>query len=64
MLFLLENNAEFDRNPKEYWNDWLTYKQAKEQYIKEVADEYKSKYPQFPQKLYEAMHNYKIEIDD
>ena len=37
------------------------YKQAKEQYIKEVAEEYKGK---IPQKLYEVMLNYKVEIDD
>ena len=40
------------------------YKQTKENYIKKVADEYKSKYPQFPQKLYEAMYRYEVEIDD
>lgn len=43
---------------------FCAYKEAKEQYIKEVADEYKNKYPQFPQKLYEAMYNYEVEIDD
>lgn len=37
------------------------YKQAKEQYIKKVADEYKDK---IPQKLYEAMYNWKVEITD
>ncbi len=37
------------------------YKQGKEQYIKEVAEEYKGK---IPQKLYDAMMNYKVEIDD
>lgn len=37
------------------------YKEAKEKYIKEVADEYKDK---IPNKLYKAMYNYKIEITD
>ena len=37
------------------------YKQAKEEYIKEVADEYKDK---IPAKLYEAMYSYKVDIDD
>ena len=37
------------------------YKQAKEDYIKEVADEYKDK---IPVELYKSMYNYKVEIDD
>lgn len=37
------------------------HKQAKEQYIKEVADEYKDK---IPQKLYDAMYRYEVEITD
>ena len=37
------------------------YKQAKEEYIKEVADEYKDK---IPAKLYEAMYSYEVSIDD
>ena len=37
------------------------YKQAKEEYIKEVADEYKDK---IPAKLYEAMYAYEVNIDD
>ena len=37
------------------------YKQFKEQYIKQVADEYKDK---IPQKLYDAMYNYEVEITD
>lgn len=40
------------------------YKQFKENYIKEVADEYKQKYPNFPQNLYNAMYNYEVEITD
>lgn len=37
------------------------YKEAKEQYIKQVADEYKDR---IPQKLYEAMYRYEVEITD
>ena len=40
---------------------FLFYKNIKEKYIKEVADEYKDK---IPQKLYEAMYNWKVEITD
>lgn len=37
------------------------YKSYKETYIKKVADEYKDS---IPKKLYEAMYNYKINIED
>ena len=37
------------------------YRKAKEDYIKEVADEYKDK---IPAKLYEAMYSYEVSIDD
>ena len=37
------------------------YKRVKEDYIKEIADEYKDK---IPTKLYEAMYSYKVDIDD
>ena len=37
------------------------YKQAKETYVKELAEEYKDK---IPCKLYEAMVAYEVEIDD
>ena len=40
------------------------YKKSKEKVIKEVADYYKNKYPDFPQKLYDALYNYKVEITD
>lgn len=40
---------------------FLAYKRAKEEYIKEVAEKYKS---QIPQKLYDALMNYEVEIDD
>lgn len=44
--------------PKEAFQ---AYKQFKEKYIKQVADEYKDK---IPIKLYEAMYKYQIEITD
>lgn len=37
------------------------YKQFKEKYIKEVADYYKN---QIPDKLYQALYNYEVEITD
>ena len=37
------------------------YKEFKENYIKQVADEYKDK---IPKKLYEAMYRYEVEITD
>lgn len=40
---------------------FLAYKHAKEKYIKEVAEEYKL---YIPQKLYDAMIVYEVEIDD
>lgn len=40
---------------------FYTYKIFKEKYIKQVADEYKDK---IPQKLYEAMYKYEVEIND
>ena len=40
---------------------FLRYKQCKENYIKQVADEYKGR---IPDKLYNALYNYEVEIDD
>lgn len=40
---------------------YLGYKPFKEKYIKEVADEYKTR---IPEKLYDAMYNYIVEITD
>jgi hypothetical protein len=51
----------FFDTPEEAFN---AYKQAKEAYIKEVANTYKEKYSQFPQKLYDAMMRYEVEITD
>ena len=44
--------------PKEAF---LVYKEFKEAYIKDVADEYKDK---IPQRLYNAMYNWEVEITD
>ncbi|MGL6175196.1 MAG: hypothetical protein ACRC1P_11375 [Cellulosilyticaceae bacterium] len=40
------------------------YKLFKENYIKQVADEYKAKYPNFPEKLYRALYEYEVDIND
>ena len=40
---------------------FYAYKEFKEKYIKQIADEYK---PYIPQKLYDAMYRYEIEITD
>ena len=40
---------------------FYAYKQFKEKYIKQVADEYKDK---IPKKLYNAMYSWKVEIND
>lgn len=42
---------------------FYTYKQFKENYIKQVADEYYSK-GLIPKKLYDAMYKYEVEIND
>lgn len=48
-----------------YYNNpndaFLSYKQYKEQYIKNTADKYKDK---IPNKLYEAMYKYEVKITD
>lgn len=43
---------------------FIEYKKTKEKIIKQMADEYKNKYPQFPKKLYNAMYTYEVEITD
>ena len=40
---------------------FILYKIAKEQHIKEMADKYKD---QIPQKVYDAMYNYQVDITD
>ena len=51
-------NLGYYNTPEEAFN---SYKIAKENYIKEIADKYKDS---IPNKLYEAMYNYKVEIAD
>ena len=53
----IETPTMFD-TPEEAFN---AYKEFKENYIKQVADEYKDK---IPQKLYDAMYKYEVEITD
>ena len=62
--FLNENGKKKKKNLGIYntvEEAFLTYKNFKEKYIKEIADEYKDL---IPQKLYEAMYKYEIEIND
>lgn len=40
---------------------FCAYKRVKEEYIKEIADEYKDR---IPKKLYEALYKYEVEITD
>jgi hypothetical protein len=40
---------------------FLAYKTCKEEYIKEIADQYKNK---IPSKLYNAMYMYQVDMDD
>ena len=54
---IIKHLGVFD-TPEEAFN---IYKQAKEKYIKQVADSYKYK---IPKKLYDAMYNWKVEITD
>lgn len=43
---------------------FLAYKVEKERYIKQVADHYYDKYPNFPARLYDALYSYTVDIDD
>lgn len=43
---------------------FYAYKKFKENYIKQIADEYKFKYKNFPNNLYDAMYKYEVEITD
>ena len=45
----------------EPFHAFYTYKIFKENYIKQIADEYKSL---IPQKLYDALYRYEVEIND
>jgi len=53
----LINLGRFDKKEEAF----RAYKIAKEDYIKEVADKYKH---QLPEKVYEALYNYQVEITD
>lgn len=65
---ILDDNNKNKREFLGYYNTpeeaFYAYKKFKEKYIKQVADEYKNKYPNFPRKLYDAMYKYKVEITD
>ena len=60
-IFIAARNKDTYATPEEAFQ---VYKKYKEQEIKCVADLYKSKYPQFPQKVYDAMYSYQVEITD
>jgi len=53
-----QNFLGYYNTPKEAFQ---AYKQFKENYIKQVADEYKDS---IPEKLYNAMYEYEVEIED
>ena len=55
------NGCEYIGSFENSTNAFLSYKNFKEKYIKELAEEYKQK---IPNKLYVAMINYKVEITD
>lgn len=64
-------NEELNTKKQEYLGMFDTpedafevYKKEKEKYIKEVADCYRYKYSNFPDELYYALYNYKVEITD
>ena len=54
----IHRNLGYFETPKEAFN---AYKTFKENYIKQVADDYKDK---IPKKLYEVMYNWEVEITD
>jgi len=53
-----KNTIGYYNNPEEAFN---MYKITKEKYIKQVADRYKNK---IPQRLYDIMYKYIVEITD
>lgn len=55
--FIREESSKFPTPEEAFY----AYKEIKEKYIKEMADEYKDK---IPQKLYDAMYRYEVEITD
>ena len=63
--YVTQCNVEDKRKHLGYYNipeeAFQVYKEFKEQYIKQVADEYKGR---IPDRLYEAMYNWTVEITD
>lgn len=66
--FLAQLSTKHNKNKSRkigYYNTpeeaFQAYKEAKERYIKEVANEWKE---QIDPRVYEAMYNYQVEIDD
>ena len=43
---------------------FYAYKREKEKFIKQVADEYRAKYPSFPTKIYDAMCAWEVDVND
>lgn len=63
-ISIIENNKKTKKhlgNFKTELEAFETYKKFKENYIKQVADEYKGKIPDI---LYNAMYNWKVDIND
>lgn len=59
------NNKQFSLGVfKTRFEAFNIYKQAKENSIKQMADEYRAKYSNFPQKLYEALYQYEVRATD
>ena len=59
MAWMLPLNVSAQTDGKR--NYFSIYKQFKEKYIKQIADEYKEL---IPQKLYEALYKWEVEIND
>ena len=63
-VFLNENGKK-KKKTLGYYNTseeaFLVYKQFKEKYIRQIANEYKDL---IPNKLYEALYRYEVEIND
>ena len=63
--YIARCNTLFNRKQLGLYNTpeeaFLAYKEFKEAYIKQIADEYKGR---IPDRLYEAMYRWKVEIND
>ena len=62
--YVFDGNRKSMKYCKSIEEAFMLYKTSKENVIKQVADQYKQKYPNFPQKLYDAMYSYEVEITD